>query len=663
VTVGETGFSTPGNYSATTTLALNSNAVNGSGLGQTGIPSQVITVTDNVYSGQSTWTTTTSGGTWGTLSTSFGTNWGANQGSPGVDSNFTNTDTATFGAISGQPTEAVTLDTAAPSLLGITFSGGATTSYTISEGSSTNALTLSGSGAIITDTGGTNTIAVPLVLSSNVAAKVSGGGNLIISGNITGAGTFALTSNGTTGTVTLSGSNISTTPFTVNADTLSAVNLASFGSNATVSLSNGGTLQYTGSAATGSAASTMGRNITVGGGTTGVLSNTGSGVETLSGGTVTNNAASTLNFSGGEFVVGEAIGGGSATSNVKVIGGSTVGLTASNTYLGSTSISGGSVLLTSAGALPTSTNSAVILGSGTDTGGQTNTLDLVGTSQTVASITNTGLATNQIISSNGSNGSGNNTPGSGSGASSVTGVLTVNNSSADTYSGSLGGSGSATNFSLTKSGTGALTLSGANTYTGGTTVAAGTLLADAVGATGTGAVTVNSGGVLGGTGTITSTGITVASGGLLNPSGGTGSPSHLTLALNSGSLTMNSGSNLAFVLGSTSSSDEVLVSSGTVALNNQNFSNFAFTTTTGFGTGNYILITDTGSDTNAITGLSGTGLTGSITGGFSGTLTLINSQQTLELVVSSTVPEPSTWALMIGGFAVLMVFQIRRRRS
>ncbi|NLF73507.1 MAG: hypothetical protein GX575_31100, partial [Candidatus Anammoximicrobium sp.] len=98
---------------------------------------------------------------------------------------------------------------------------------------------------------------------------------------------------------------------------------------------------------------------------------------------------------------------------------------------------------------------------------------------------------------------------------------------------------------LTKDGTGTLTLTADNTYSGGTTVAAGTLLVNNASGSGTdsGAVTVANSGVLGGTGTVGGT-VMVAGGASLSP----GSPAGTAGRLSTGTVTLNAGSAFAVQL-------------------------------------------------------------------------------------------------------------------
>ncbi|MDP9992880.1 outer membrane autotransporter protein [Variovorax boronicumulans] len=119
-------------------------------------------------------------------------------------------------------------------------------------------------------------------------------------------------------------------------------------------------------------------------------------------------------------------------------------------------------------------------------------------------------------------------------------ALTLGGSGGDnTLSGSISGTGG----SVVKVGAGTLVLTGANTYTGATTVAAGTLRVNNTSGsgTGTGAVQVQSGATLAGSGSIAGA-VTIAKGGILAAGN---SPGTLTL----GALTLAGGSTLNYELG------------------------------------------------------------------------------------------------------------------
>ncbi|HEY9248014.1 MAG TPA: autotransporter-associated beta strand repeat-containing protein [Rariglobus sp.] len=176
-------------------------------------------------------------------------------------------------------------------------------------------------------------------------------------------------------------------------------------------------------------------------------------------------------------------------------------------------------------------------------------------------------------------------------------------------------------------GTGTVTFSNANTYTGGTTLNSGTLVAENAGALGGGAVTV-SGGALD-----------------LNGAGA------LTLSLASGkNFTMSAGT-LSFNLGT--SSDQIAsagsagftLSGGTLAL----------TLGSGFDYNNdYQLFSGFSSGLSSVSGLT---ISGYDTVNYTASL---STAGLLEFTATS-IPEPSTYAVIVGGF-VLAGCVARRRR-
>jgi autotransporter-associated beta strand protein len=284
-------------------------------------------------------------------------------------------------------------------------------------------------------------------------------------------------------------------------------------------------------------------------------------------GNVTNNSALVLDLA----ATGSFAGVISGTGNVTKTGVGTLTLFGANTYTGGTTVSAGTLALSAndrlanTGALTVSggtfalgafsdTVGAVSLVSGTISG---TTGVLTGTSYSVESGTIsailagagalTKITTGTVTLAGANTYTGGTTVSAGTlvgTAASLQGALTNNatvvfdQAVAGTYAGAMTGTGA-----VLKQGVGTLTLSGANTYTGGTAVSAGTLAlgaSDRLANTGTltvsggtlalgtfsetvGALTLVSGSITGTTGVLTATSFDLQSGTVSAILGGTGS--------------------------------------------------------------------------------------------------------------------------------------------
>ncbi|EDI3022634.1 AIDA autotransporter-like protein ShdA [Salmonella enterica subsp. enterica serovar Kentucky] len=321
------------------------------------------------------------------------------------------------------------------------------------------------------------------------------------------------------GTLILNAENTYTGGTTISGGTLVATNVDALGSgdvtdDATLELNTGGTFDNAigGSGnVVKSGADTLtlsGSNSYTGGTTISGGTLVASNVEALGTGDVTNNATLELN-TGGDFI--NNIGG---TGRVEKSGDDTLTLSGSNTYTGGTLINGGTLVASNVEALGTGdvTDNATLA---LNTGGTlvATNVDALGTGDVTNSSTlelNTGGTFDNAISGSGQvvkSGdetltlSGSNTYTGGTlisggtlvatnvdalGTGDVTDNATLELNTGGTFDNVISGSGQ-----VVKSGDDTLTLSGANSYTGGTLISGGTLVATSVEALGSGDVTDN----------------------------------------------------------------------------------------------------------------------------------------------------------------------------
>jgi len=258
----------------------------------------------------------------------------------------------------------------------------------------------------------------------------------------------------------------------------------------------------------------------------------------------------------------------------------------------------------------------------------------------------------------------------------LTGAGTVTSNAAGSSTLTVGFSGGTGTFSgsiqngsgivgLTKAGAGTQTLSGtSNTYTGATNVNGGSLVVSGS-PNGTSAANVNSGGILGGSGLITTGSggnVTLALGGKLAPT----VDSTLAFSLGSGSLnliaaiTPGNSQSLLFAIDPAVFSAEVAVNTGTLNIGTGllEFDDFNFSSLGSFNSpGTYVLFHTDGTN-STINGTLGASLSGQI-GGVNASIQFANGNNDIVLQV---VPEPNAMTMMAGSIGLALGLQRFRRR-
>ncbi len=490
----------------------------------------------------------------------------------------------------------------------------------------TAAITISGSGVLTLGTGGIN-----------VAAA---GQDLTLSNNVVFAGATSNITVGTGRTVKLNGVK------TFNAGTVTTLNGA-------------GTVEIG-----GSSNSTGAGDVVLNSGT--LFMNMQGGTHDRTGNTIINGgivkSTTSLNFfgTGTVYFNGGAIGSGNGTrrtfnNSIVVggdfaIGGSGLG-TGAIQFSGNLDFTGGSRVITvnSTLELTGSAGNGTMVKQGTGSlvlkSGDFSTMGLhvaQGAVHLGGNGTNTNPNTTYIGSLSGAAGTTLSTQYNLASSTDSLRTLSVNQTVDGVFAGTITQGSTSRALSLVKEGSATLTLSGTNTYTGGTTINNGTLVAAAAAALGTGAVQAN-GGTL-------ATSVANVNTGAFNLAGG-------TLVLNgagAGTITLSPGQDFNFtagiwqidlasgldqIIGSGAGSDFV-ISGGLIDL--------------GGGAIDYTQTYDLIAGFENID-ISGVGITGYDTANWQAS---INNNGELSFIA---VPEPSTYGLL-GAGALAAASMVRRRR-
>jgi len=513
----------------------------------------------------------------------------------------------------------------------------------------TSNLTLGASGIDLTANSGTRSLIIfpKIVLAANQSWT---GSPLTISGGVDVAGyTLTLNSPATISTVGISGSG------NIIKDVAGNLSFTSNGTfNGTLTI-NAGQVYF----GQGGAAGSLGSGATItGGGTGGQLSI----------------------FRSNNFTLDNTITG---LITFTKYGTGTTTLTGSNTFTRATSIQAGGLVVSSLNSVVGGTASSSLGAPTTVSNGTIGLGQTAGAATGQLTYTGAGETTDRVLNLQGATGGGV-LDQSGTGLLKFTSNMTATGGGSKTLTlqGSTAGTGEiAGNIvnpagfatSLTKTGTGTWTLSGANTYTGTTTVSTGTLLINntvTAGNSGTGRGNVSvAAGTLGGTGILrpgSGNTITVSSGAFLAPGDSTTGNGIGALALDGGGttgalLTLNSGAKMAFQLGSALASDKLNFwnyAGATDFVLNSNVIDLTFLAGSAPGTYNLFNFYSGNGTGLTASGISN-GLSVNFLNGGAGTLDYSTTGQ-INLVVTS-VPEPGTWALL--AFSLTTVMVLRRRAS